>query len=322
MNDLKMPAPRSLGALANTDQQAAGTENQFAITPQGSALQAVEQSRAVAEVFASISMAKKFPRDERRAVDKILQACTRQALAEGALYAYAKGGNEISGPSIRLAETLACQWGNIEFGWREIGRGYGQDQVPFSEIEAFCWDLENIVRRSLKFVVKHWRDTKGGGYLIRDEREIYELCANMAARRMRACILNVIPRDVSDAAVEQIETTLATKFEITPDFLLKTVETFAKFGVTKKMLETRMQRNLEAMTPALFQQLVKIKNSLRDGMSDVSDWFESDKQTEPETSGAVAALKKRVGPSAPETSKNASAQSASDQQPPLADVPY
>ena len=41
------------------------------------------------------------------AMDKILQACTRPSLAEGALYSYSRGGSEITGPSIRLAEVAA-----------------------------------------------------------------------------------------------------------------------------------------------------------------------------------------------------------------------
>ena len=38
-------------------------------------------------------------------------------------------------------------------------------------------------------------------YAITDDRDIYELEANMSARRIRACILQMIPGDVTDAAV-------------------------------------------------------------------------------------------------------------------------
>lgn len=278
------------------------------------ALATVEQSRAVAEVQAALIIGKRFPRDERKAVDKILQACTRPALAEAALYAYSRGGTEITGPSIRMAEAIAQAWGNLEFGWREISRGIGAEKTQFSEVEAFAWDVETNVRRTQRFVVKHWRDTKQGGYPIRDERDIYELCANMAARRMRACILNLIPGDVTEAAVSQVETTLATKFEITPDFIAKTIETFAKYNVTKAMLEKRMQRNLEAMTPALFQQLVKIKNSLRDGMSEPADWFEVNGA--PETAPPAATSPKR------KSEAKAAKVSVDPTGPDLPDVPF
>jgi hypothetical protein len=250
--------------------------NPFAVTERPlSAFATSEQSRAAAEVQAEYVIAKRFPRDERKAMDKILQACTRPGLAEAAVYAYAKGGNEIQGPSIRMAEALALAWGNIKFGWKELSRGVGPDNLPFSQVQAYARDLETNVPAERDFIVKHWRDKRGGGgYVIKEERELYELCANMAARRMRACILNLIPGDVIEAALNQVEVTLKTKAEVTPERLGKMLEAFANFGVTKKMIEERIQRKLEAMTPALLLQMMKIHNSLRDGMSTADEWFE------------------------------------------------
>jgi hypothetical protein len=40
------------------------------------------------------------------------------------------------------------------------------------------------------------------------------------------------------------------------------------------MIEKRIQRRLDAMTPALMVQLGKVYNSLKDGMSTIADWFE------------------------------------------------
>ena len=44
-----------------------------------------------------------------KTMDRILNACTRQTLAESAVYAYNKGGNQITGPSIRLAWCSECE---------------------------------------------------------------------------------------------------------------------------------------------------------------------------------------------------------------------
>src|SRR5580704_18758706 len=97
-----------------------------------------DQARAVAEVQAQIIMAKKFPRNEIQARDKILNACMRKGLAEVASFDFARGGNKITGPSIRLLEVMAAAWGNIVAGWRELSRNSG-----VSEIEAYAWDLES-----------------------------------------------------------------------------------------------------------------------------------------------------------------------------------
>ena len=40
-------------------------------------------------------------------MEKILNACTRATLAQGALYSYPRGGQEVTGPGIRLAEAMA-----------------------------------------------------------------------------------------------------------------------------------------------------------------------------------------------------------------------
>lgn len=236
---------------------------------QSEAMVAVEAQRAIAEVQAMAIMAKKFPRDQRAAMDRILNACTRPALAEQALYTYARGGTEITGPSIRLAEALAQQWGNFLFGIKELDQRPGE-----STMQAYAIDLETITRQEKVFQVKHIRDTKKGGYALTDQRDIYELTANQGARRLRACILGVIPGDVIEAAVKQCETTLKTKAEVTPERIASLLEKFGEYGVTKEMIEKRIQRHIETMTPAQMVDLGKKYNSMKDGMSTPADWFE------------------------------------------------
>lgn len=240
-----------------------------AVKPQSEALVAVEQSRAVAEIQAAMTVAKRFPRNQMEAMDRILNACTRPSLAESALYTYARGGTEISGPSIRLAEALAQAWGNIKTSVRELEQRDGM-----STVQTIAWDLESGYQSDKVFQVKHVRDTKKGSYAITDGRDIYEMVANQGSRRLRACILAVIPGDVIEAAVKQCETTLKTKAEVTPERLKALVEKFAEFGVTKEQIEARIQRHLEAMTPAQMVDLGKKYNSLKDGMSTPADWFD------------------------------------------------
>ena len=249
------------------------TANPFTgIKPQESSLGQVESDRAIQEVQASLVIAKRFPRDNIAAMDRILNACTRPTLAEQALYSYAKGGTDITGPSIRLAEAIAQNWGNLTFGVKEIGR-FVKDGIGHSEVEAFAWDLETNTRKPVQFVVKHWRDTKAGGYALKDERDIYELCANQAARRLRSCILAIIPGDVTEAAQRQCEATMAASADTSPDAQKKIVEAFAPYKVTKDHIEKVIQRRLDSIQPAQVIRLRKILMSLRDGMSVPSDWF-------------------------------------------------
>jgi len=236
--------------------------------PTGASAAAVVQ-REVAEIQAAMVIAKKFPRDPIAAMDRILNACARPSLAEEATYSFSRGGQEVAGPSIRLAEQLARDWGNIQSGVVELTRANG-----VSEVMSYAWDLETNFKDEKRFQVKHWRDTKGGGYAVKEERDIYEIVANVAARRKRACILAVIPGDVQEAAVRQCEVTLKTSVEITPEKIKALAESFAAYAISVEMIEKKIQRRLEAILPAQVVQLRRIFQSLKDGMGVAGDYFE------------------------------------------------
>lgn len=265
----------------------------------GNALAQTDQQRAIAEVQSAMMIARMNPRDQIVAMDRILNSCTRPTLAEAAIYQYSRGGTDISGPSIRLAEAIAQQWGNINFGIRELEQRNGE-----SVIQAYCWDVETNTRREVTFVVPHVRDTKYGRKKLEDARDIYETVANMGSRRLRACILAVIPGDVVEAALDQCERTMKSKADTSPEAMKKMIESFVAFGVSKEQIEKRIQRRLDAIQPAQVVALKKIYASLRDGMSVAADWFEIEEQAEdkPEiknrTEQVKEAIKKKAQPTA------------------------
>jgi hypothetical protein len=246
----------------------------------------VEISRSIAEVQAMVLMAKKFPRNPIEATERILNECQRQGLAEVALYSYSRGGTDITGPSIRLAETIARNWGNMEAGVRELSQTNGQ-----SEMMSFCWDLEVNVRHSKVFTVKHERHTKKGSYALLDQRDIYEQNSNLAARRLRSVILATVPGDVIEAAVAQCEQTLKASADTSPEAIMKMVAAFQPFNVSREQIEKRIQRRIDSITPAQVVFLRKIYNSLKDGMSTAADWFDITETPPAElvTSGTEAA---------------------------------
>jgi hypothetical protein len=223
-----------------------------------------EGQRAIQEVQAAMIIAKRFPRNVKESLDRILNTCTRTSLAEQALYTYSRGGTDISGPSIRLAEAVAQQWGNLQFGIRELEQRDGE-----STVEAFAWDLETNTRQVKVFQVAHERHTKQGAKKLTDPRDIYETVANQGARRLRACILGVIPGDVIDEAVRQCDATLSASADTTPEAQKKIIEAFAAYKVTKAQIEKRIQRRIDAITPAQVISLRKILISMRDGMSEI-----------------------------------------------------
>lgn len=263
--------------------------NALTVKPQNQALVEVEQQRAIAEVQSAIVLAKRFPRNQIEAMDRILTACQRPSLAEQALYSYSRGGTEITGPSIRMAEALAQNWGNIQFGVRELEQRSGE-----STVETFAWDVETNTRQVKTFQVRHERHTRKGKYSLEDPRDIYELTANQGARRLRACILGVIPGDVVEAAVTQCEQTLKSKADTSPEALKKLIDAFEAYKVTKEQIEKRIQRHIDAITPAQIIALRKIYNSLKDGMSSPADWFEVEQQAEASKASGSEDLKDKL----------------------------
>ena len=249
----------------------------------------VESERAIQEVQAAMTIAKKFPRNEQAATDQILLACCRENLANSALYTYVKGGQEITGPSIRLAEAIAQQWGNLQYGIRELSNENG-----VSEVETFCWDMEKNTKQVKVFKVEHKRFTRAGTKPLTDPREIYETIANNGARRLRACILGVIPGDVVEIAVQQCELTQANNVEVTNETIKKMIESFAAFGVTQADIEQRIGRHADAINAPIMITLRKIYHSLKDGMSKPGDWFKNNQIAEEKTSDLNETLKNKT----------------------------
>ncbi len=281
--------------IERNDEAPRAVANPFRSQPSvaaATALVSVEQQRSIAEVQARMLVARANPRDPIRCVDAILQDCTRPSLAEGALYQYSRGGSDISGPTIRLAEALARRWGNIASGIKELARHNG-----VSECVAYAWDLETGYYDERQFQVRHWRDTKRGGYQLTDERDVYELIANVGQRRKRAVLLTVIPGDVQEAAIAQCEATLRASADTSPAGIKKMVAAFSAFGVTPQQISARCQCRIEAIRAAQVVQLRKIYASLQDEMSRPEDWFgartDAEAEDEPQTKG-TAGLKQRL----------------------------
>lgn len=266
MNELMTSANVNSNIVANPFGNVTGNLSANIGTTQAS-------THELAEMQAQIFLAKQFPRDQRQSTENILTACQRPGLANVAVYSYARGGTNITGPSIRLAEEIARNWGNLECGWNELEREFDK-----SKVRAFAWDKQTNVLKTLVFYVPHYRTTRLERKRITDERDLYELLANQAARRMRNCILALIPGDVIDAAVDQCQRTMVTHVDISPESIKKLVDAFSAFGVTKAQIEKRIQRRIDAITPAQFVKMREIYTSLNDGMSDPADWFEPEEE--------------------------------------------
>lgn len=256
----------------------------------GGVLAQASASREMEEVKGQIFMAKQFPRNVFDSERRILDACKRPALAQTAVYRYPRGGQSVEGPSIRLAEVLAQNWGNLSFGIKELEQRPGE-----SVAMAYAWDLETNVREEKIFTVPHSRYTKSKGVTkLTDPRDIYELVANNGARRLRACILGIIPGDITEKAIEECNRTLTgNNKEPLKDRISVALDAFKdKYKVTQEQIEARMGYNVGAFTERDYADLIKIFTSIKDGMSKVEDWFSKDEVKEKKNNNLTDAFKK------------------------------
>jgi hypothetical protein len=236
--------------------------------PMGGGL-AVQESKAIQEVQAKLIMARKFPRDMARTRARILEECKSLTLAEKAQWKYPRGGKILSGPSIRLAEVIARNYGNMTFGVRELERRNGS-----SLAQAFCWDLESNTSIEKDFEVPH--EMKAGNKLKRltDPRDIYEIVANNGARRMRAAILGMISISIIEDAEAACRATLVKGGGIPIETrLAKMLMAFKELGVSPEMIEEKLGHKIDVTIAEEIVDLTAIYNSIKDGKGRRGDFF-------------------------------------------------
>lgn len=227
------------------------------------------ETREVAEVKAQIFLAKQFPRDVQTVVGNILNECRNPRLAENAQYSYVKGkgdkASEIKGPSIRLLEVIARNWGNCDSSLIEVER-----RKDSSTVKVRFWDFETNAQQSKTFDVNFVRNTRSGSYAVTDEREQYEMMANYGARRLRACIQAGIPSYIIDQALEACEKTMVESIrkgkpiEETRQSMLECFQQLAEW-ITPEMLGNVVNKEFDALTVQDIAKIKNLYNAIKDG---------------------------------------------------------
>lgn len=231
-----------------------------------------EKTKAIAEIQGAIFMARQLPRNEMTAYKKILQSAKRTTLAEKATFCFPRGGSMVKGPSIRAAETLAKYWGNIDFGIKELSQNLN---THTSEVMAYAWDLETNTRQTKTFTVQHIRATRTTMTTLTDPRDIYEKVANDGARRLRACILGILPSDIVEDFISECEKTLeGNNDKPLADRIKDMLKKFEELGVTQEMIEKRMGTVASNFIAKNLVDLGAIYNSIKNNFMPVDKYFE------------------------------------------------
>lgn len=225
---------------------------------------------AAAQVQARIVASIQRPRDMMQCYTGAMKEIERPSLAAMATYAFPRGGQTVTGPSIKVITMIARHFRNLDFDWAELQRFEG-----YSLCQAWCIDLEANNGHKRTFTVNHTRDTKAGAKKLTDERDIAEKIANIATRNMRSCMEKMIPDDIVADVVEKAKQVIAKgdgkqPWEIR---LRNMLVAFDKLGVTKEMIEKRLKHAYDQVDQDEFAELYGIYNSLKDKQASREDFF-------------------------------------------------
>lgn len=241
--------------------------------------EATVSSREQTEIQSAIVSAKRFPRNEADCFSKIIKCFQRISMAEASQYRFERGKKGVSGPSIDCARELARCWGNIRQGLRIVSM-----DDEWVHIKAFALDLETntSVEGEDKFKKLIQRKNYSSGmteWIKPDERDLRELINRRGAIIVRNCILQVIPKDVTEAAIAQANETMLQAADKTlktnmEDTIRKLVVAFDALGVTVQMLEQKIGHDLKSLGKEEYVELRGIFKSLQDGHTNRGEHFD------------------------------------------------
>lgn len=245
-------------------------------------------AREQSEIQGAIISAKRYPRNEAAAFLAGVKAFERPAMAEIAEYRYPRGKTEVSGPSVYCARQLARSWGNMRYGSRVVSI-----DADYCHIKGYALDLESntYIEHEDKFRTLVQRKVWTNGvsetkWVTPDERDLRELVNKRGAIASRNAILQVLPPDYVEDAIQKARETLrkvASKDLSTSraDTVKILVQNFDKLGVSVEMLEKRLGHQLSVISESELATLRQVFGSIRAGESTREEHFEFKAQEDP-----------------------------------------
>lgn len=233
----------------------------------------IEVQRATAEVVSSVLAAQMTPRNIMQIKRDVLAACADSDLASQAFWEYQRGGNNLSGVSIRLAEELALHYGHLEWGF--ILHPRHDPAATETTVEAFCWDKQKNNRKVIRWSVEHKRYySNAPAKILNDPRDVWETIASSAQRRTRDCILAAMPRAVVQPAINACRATLERISTNVGAAMADAVAQFAvHFGITQDVIEQSIGHSVALASEEDVIALHTIFTRLMEGESKAEDVF-------------------------------------------------
>lgn len=248
---------------------------------------------AQAELDQAVSTAKAYPRSIAMAVRNILSlTMLDEKTAQECVYALPRGGKPIRGPSVRLAEIIASQWGNCHIGSRVVA----VDRLEKVVIaEGVFYDLETGMKRIAQ-VQRRISDNKGRLY----NDDMIAVTGNAACSvAIREAILKGVPKAVWRQAYDAAEAVIAGDVKTLVERRAEMVKAFHAWGVTVEQLCACLEvGGIEDIGLDELATLRTVYGSIKAGEAKLEEYFPASTDKAKAEEGAREAAKARAAKAA------------------------
>lgn len=266
------PAPAPGTGLATRD----GIGTELSRTAETSTSAAAEHSKAMIQAKFTVAMAR--PRDMDLVRVRMLKHCQRPRFAEASRYVIPRGGRHITGWSIRFAEAMLRELGNIHTAASVV-----YDDADKRLVRVEVTDLETNTSYDMQVMVAKTierKRVKQGEVVVRErlnsnnevvylvaarEDDLAMKQAAIVSKALRTCGLRLAPADILDECEDQV---MNAGGEDDVDAKRKAIcSAFAKLGIEPPELEKYLGHKLSTVTKAELTELRGLWEALRDGVT-------------------------------------------------------
>lgn len=254
-----------------------------------------------AEVDKQIETAKRWPRDiEKFKRGLFAMATATEEIAAACCYSLPRGGKDIEGPSVRLAEIAVNNWGNL----RAAARVIGIDDKHVT-CQGMCHDLETNVAVSVE-VKRRITDRNGRRY----NEDMIVVTANAGcAIAFRNAAFKVIPAALINPVYIECRKIMADETGLEAK-RLQAVRYYEDKGVPRERIFAKIGvTSIEAMTGEHVGLLRGLVTALNNGDTTLEESFPKVK-----TDGKLDEGKRKAGKDAGAKNPDAPPASATKQE--------
>lgn len=241
-----------------------------------------------AEIDQQIATAHAYPRSITKVNRNVLSLVTMSgAAAEECGYALPRGDKPILGPSIRLAEIVASQWGNCRIGARVV---HVDRFEKYIEAEGVFHDLETNTATTARV---RRRISGSNGRLYNDDMIVVTGNAACSIAKRNA-ILAGVPKAIWQGAYEAAIKLLKGDVKTLPERRAEAFKQFAAFGVKPEHIYAAL--GVEGQEDISLDQLVTLGamvRAIKEGQEQVETYFPNLGKTQASGTQAGAGAEKK-----------------------------